>query len=45
MVFNGGVKGQLFSSQPCAKSEQDTKKCSLPLRRAQDEDCEDVQTV
>ena len=21
------------------------KKCSLPLRRAQDEDCEDVQTV
>ena len=42
MAFNGGVKSQLFSSQSCMKCVQGTKKCSLPLHRAQGEDCEDV---
>ena len=45
MVLNGEVKGQLFSSQPYAKQAIDIKNCSLPLHRAQGEDCEDVQIV
>ena len=40
-----GSKVNCFRRNLARNEHKIKKKCSLPLRRAQDEDCEDVQTV